>query len=129
MDREFELPNSRFMTPQQQEEAVADLNESARRADELLIYLQPGETLVSRGDSGRGPGFRSLTVDLSAHPGSYSLSISYSDPVPPPPDQEMIQFGLSRGESREKQLERYERYKNEHLGNLESNVVVFEVQP
>lgn len=79
---EFKLPNDRYLTDEQKAEAIAEMNREADRNRELMVTLNPGETLLTRAEPA-GSGFRPLDADLSMlKPGRYSLTFAYDCPKP-----------------------------------------------
>lgn len=77
---EFKLPNDRFMSDQQKDEAIAEMNREAGSKRALMITIKPGEALVTRSIP-PGSGFRPLDSDLRRlKPGGYSLRFVYERP-------------------------------------------------
>lgn len=124
--QEYHFPDA--MTPSEKEDEFEKIKLKERAESELIVPLQPGETLISHPDAGSPNGFRDLRTRFDFDkPGTYRIKVRYGRLPPPPPSEEHIQALIKKGISREEQLAAHKEWMRDRLGLLESNTVAIEV--
>lgn len=107
---------------------IDNLTRQSDASDKLRVKLQPGETLVTRGDR-PGDAYRTLRSDEDfEQPGTYHLQVLFDD-RPSPLTQAEIDSGLRFRISTETARATQDMMARNALGSCSSNAVTFEVAP